>query len=159
MKLNSLIGLFSLCTLCLYSCSSSQGDQNSSDETRTSDETVAFLDQPLVTDLYTADPSAHVFDGKIYIYPSHDIASSAKNDDSGDQYDMKDYHVFSMDGSGSEVVDHGKVLDVEKVKWAKKQMWAPDAAEKDGKYYLYFPAKDKEEIFRLGVAVSDNRSV
>ena len=34
-------------------------------------------------------------------------------------------------------------------------MWAPDAAEKDGKYYLYFPVKDKESTFRIGVAVGD----
>ena len=32
-----------------------------------------FLTQPLVNDLYTADPSAHVFNGRIFIYPSHDI--------------------------------------------------------------------------------------
>ena len=31
------------------------------------------ISQPLVTHIYTADPSAHVFDGKLYIYPSHDI--------------------------------------------------------------------------------------
>ena len=30
-------------------------------------------------------------------------------------------------------------------------MWAPDAAEKNGKYYLYFPAKDKQDVFRIGV--------
>lgn len=27
--------------------------------------------EPLVTHIYTADPSAHVFEGKIYVYPSH----------------------------------------------------------------------------------------
>src|SRR6185503_18824178 len=34
--------------------------------------------------------------------------------------------------------------------------WAPDAAEKDGKYYLYFPVKDKQSVFRIGVAVGDS---
>ena len=34
-------------------------------------------------------------------------------------------------------------------------MWAPDAAEKDGKYFFYFPAKDKEDVFRIGVAIGD----
>ena len=29
--------------------------------------------KPLITHMFTADPSAHVFDDKIYIYPSHDI--------------------------------------------------------------------------------------
>ncbi len=31
------------------------------------------ISKPLVSHIYTADPSAHVFKGKIYIYPSHDI--------------------------------------------------------------------------------------
>ena len=31
-----------------------------------------FERKDLVTNIYTADPSAHVFNGKIYIYPSHD---------------------------------------------------------------------------------------
>ena len=29
--------------------------------------------KPLITHIFTADPSAHVFNDKIYIYPSHDI--------------------------------------------------------------------------------------
>jgi len=33
-------------------------------------------------------------------------------------------------------------------------MWAPDVAFKDGIYYLYFPVKDKQDIFRIGVATS-----
>lgn len=107
---------------------------------------------PLVTDMYTADPSAHVFEGKIYIYPSHDWDSGVPEDDMGNHFNMKDYYVFSMDSFGSEVKNHGKVLDLSDVKWAKKQMWAPDAAEKDGTYYLYFPAKDSLGIFRMGVA-------
>src|SRR5688500_6021382 len=34
-----------------------------------------YISQPLVTHIYTADPSAHVFNGRIYIYPSHDTAT------------------------------------------------------------------------------------
>ena len=37
-----------------------------------------FLTQPLVRDLFTADPSAHVFNGKIFIYPSHDIDAGVR---------------------------------------------------------------------------------
>ncbi|MCU4674071.1 glycoside hydrolase family 43 protein [Catenovulum sp. 2E275] len=111
--------------------------------------------QPLVNHMFTADPSAHVFNGKIFIYPSHDIASDAPINDNGDQYAMRDYHVFSLNQIDGEVTDHGNVLDVDDVDWAEKQMWAPDAAEKNGLYYLYFPARDYQGIFRLGVAVSD----
>jgi beta-xylosidase len=111
--------------------------------------------KPLVTHMYTADPSAHVFEGKIYIYPSHDIEHDGPDNDNGDQYQMEDYHVLSLDDFNSPVVDHGQVLHVKDVPWASKQMWAPDAAYKNGKYYFYFPARDKEGIFRIGVAVSD----
>src|SRR5690606_17498172 len=106
-----------------------------------------FASKPLVSDNYTADPSAHVFLDKIYIYPSHDYDSGIRQDDLGSHFDMKDYHVYSMDDMESKVKDHGIALDVNDVPWAKKQMWAPDAATKNGKYYLYFPAKDKDGIF------------
>ena len=101
-----------------------------------------------------ADPSVHVFDGKIYIYPSHDIEAGIPENDNGDHFDMRDYHVFSMDDMDGEVVDHGVVLDVKDVPWAERQMWDCDCACKDGKYYLYFPAKDPSGVFRIGVAVS-----
>lgn len=109
----------------------------------------------LVKHIYTADPSAHVFDGKIYIYPSHDIDAGIPFNDNGDHFGMRDYHVFSMDEIDGKVKDHGIALDIDDVPWAKRQMWAPDAAHKKGKYYFYFPAKDRNDIFRIGVAVGE----
>lgn len=114
------------------------------------------ISQPLVKHIYTADPSAHVFDGKIYIYPSHDIDAGDAFDDLGSHFAMEDYHVLSMDSIDGEATDHGLALHVKDVPWASQQMWAPDAAEKNGKYYLYFPAKDHDGIFRIGVATSDS---
>lgn len=112
--------------------------------------------KPLITHVYTADPSAHVFNGKLYVYPSHDIPTDIQDNDNGDQYAMEDYHVFSLpSGIEGPVVDHGVVLKKDDVPWVGKQMWAPDAAEKNGKYYLYFPARDKEGVMRIGVAVGD----
>ena len=110
--------------------------------------------KPLVTDLYTADPSAHVFNGKIYIYPSHDVDANVPEDDEGGHFNMRDYHVFSMDDINGKVTDHGVALDINDVPWAGRQMWAPDAAYKNGMYYLYFPVKDKQDVFRIGVATS-----
>ncbi|KAB8266309.1 glycosyl hydrolase [Aspergillus pseudonomiae] len=110
---------------------------------------------PLITHIYTADPSAHVFNNKLYIYPSHDRETDIQFNDNGDQYDMNDYHVFSMDSISGPVTDHGVVLGLADVPWASKQLWAPDAATKNGKYYLYLPARDHEGIFRIGVAVAD----
>lgn len=37
----------------------------------------------LVEHIYTADPSAHVFEGKIYIYPSHDRETDIEFNDHG----------------------------------------------------------------------------
>lgn len=112
--------------------------------------------KPLVKSIYTADPSAHVYNGKIYIYPSHDVERDVPDDDNGDQYMMEDYHILSMDNLDSECVDNGLALHQDDVPWVSNQMWAPDAAYVDGKYYLIFPAKDKDGIFRIGVASSDS---
>ena len=109
----------------------------------------------LVTHIFTADPSAHVFNGKLYIYPSHDLAHTGEDNDNGDEYAMEDYHVLRMDSTESECVDCGEALHMKNVPWVSKQMWAPDCVCRDGLYYLYFPARDKDGIFRLGVAVSD----
>lgn len=116
-----------------------------------------YLSQPLVSEIYTADPSAHVWqDGRIYIYPSHDIESGIPEDDLGSHFDMRDYRVLSMDRIGGPVTVHPVALDKDQVPWVGRQMWAPDAAYKDGTYYLYFPAKDKDDIFRIGVATSSS---
>jgi hypothetical protein len=109
----------------------------------------------LVPDDYMADPAVHVFENKLYIYPSHDRESGIPENDNGDHFDMNDYHVFSMDDIDGEVTDHGVVLKVADIPWAGRQLWDCDVAFRDGKYFMYFPLKDKNDIFRLGVAVSD----
>jgi hypothetical protein len=109
----------------------------------------------LADHIYTADPAAHVFNGRLYIYPSHDIESGIPENDKGDHFDMRDYHVLSMDSMEGEVTDHGVVLDIKDVPWAGRQMWDTDVAYRNGNYFLYFPAKDKTDIFRIGVAVSE----
>ena len=113
-----------------------------------------FLNKPLVSEIFTADPSAHIFNNRIYIYASHDIESGGIEDDSGNHFNMIDYRVLSMNLDGSDVTVHPVGLSVDDVSWAKSKFWAPDAAYKDGTYYLYYPAKDGDNIFRLGVATS-----
>ncbi len=115
----------------------------------------------LVPEDYMADPSVHVWNDKLYIYPSHDRESGIAENDNGDHFDMNDYHVFSTDdieavarGEAS-LEDHGVILRVSDIPWAGRQLWDCDVQEKDGKYYLYFPLKDRNDIFRFGVAVSD----
>lgn len=108
---------------------------------------------PLIESLYSADPSAHVFDGNLYVYPSHDLDAGVPEDDLGSHFDMRDYHVYQVNES-LEALDLGEILNVNQIPWAEKQLWAPDAATKNGTYFFYFPAKDSEGIFRIGVATA-----
>ncbi|WP_437613156.1 glycoside hydrolase family 43 protein [Sorangium sp. So ce834] len=102
-----------------------------------------YARNPIVSHIFTADPSAHVFEGRVYIYASHD-----PDDQSG--YSMVDYHVFSSDDLVN-WQDHGVALAA-KDTWAR-YLYAPDCcySEANGKYYLYFPDSGSG----IGVAVSD----
>jgi beta-xylosidase len=103
----------------------------------------ATAQNPFLTHLYTADPSARVFDNTLYLYPSHDL-------DTATWFSMVDYHVFSTNNM-SHWTDHGVALSIADIAWAKECAWAPDCVRKNGKYYFYFPT-DK---FHIGVAVGD----
>lgn len=110
--------------------------------------------KPFITEMYTADPSAHVWqDGRLYVYPSHDIAPPRGCDL------MDQYHVFSTDDMVN-WVDHGEILSSKDVDWGREEggfMWAPDCAFKDGTYYFYFPHPSGTEwnkTWKIGVATS-----
>jgi hypothetical protein len=121
------------------------------------DARISMLRQPLITKFFTADPSAHAFEGKVFIYPSHDLdLDNVTDNDEGDQYQMTDYRVLCQERPDAPARDCGEALHLKDVPWASRQMWAPDAAYRDGRYYLYFPARDKAGVFRIGVAVSSN---
>lgn len=109
---------------------------------------------PFITHLYTADPSAHVWeDGRLYIYASHDI-DPPRGCDLMDQY-----HVFSTDDMVN-WTDHGEILRASQVPWGRPEggfMWAPDCAYKNGTYYFYFPHPSETETldsWKIGVATS-----
>jgi hypothetical protein len=134
-----------------------QASQTPAETTKTDSGAAAdkgYLSQPLVSQIYTADPSAHVFNGRIYVYPSHDTATGTPENDNGDHFNMMDYHILSMDSVGGPVTDHGVALDIKNIPWAGRQLWAPDATFANNTYYLYFPVKDKKDVFRIGVATS-----
>lgn len=141
--------------VCLAGCNSTTTQQNAETKDAATASKKEYLSQPLISGIYTADPSAHVFNGKIYVYPSHDTATGIPEDDLGSHFNMMDYHVLSMDSVGGAVTDNGVALDIKSVAWAGRQMWAPDAAFANNRYHLYFPAKDKSDVFRIGVATSD----
>jgi hypothetical protein len=115
-----------------------------------------FAQNPLIMDQFTADPTARVFEGRIYVYPSHDILAYPGKGRAG-WFCMEDYHVFSSENL-TDWKDHGVILSQNNVDWVDStsySMWAPDCVLKNGKYYFYFPATSKERGRRIGVAVSD----
>ncbi|AEV99161.1 alpha-N-arabinofuranosidase [Niastella koreensis] len=156
MKRNSFILASAIAVIC--SCNDAASDKaapaSDSSTVKTTTENNKYLSQPLVTNIYTADPSAHVFNGRIYIYPSHDTATGTPENDNGDHFNMMDYHILSMDSVGGKVTDHGVALHIKNIPWAGRQLWAPDAAFANNTYYLYFPVKNKQDVFQIGVATS-----
>ncbi|MBO6029836.1 MAG: family 43 glycosylhydrolase, partial [Bacteroidales bacterium] len=115
-----------------------------------------FAQNPIIKGLYSADPTARVFNGKVYLFPSHDIISPVEPERKW--FCMEDYHVFSSEDLVN-WTDHGVILDQKNVPWGNPEgysMWAPDCVEKDGKYYFYFPNASKVgRGFAVGVAVAD----
>ena len=96
--------------------------------------------------LYACDPSAEVFNGKVYLYCSHDQPDALNYEG------MKDYVILES-ADLKTWINHGVVLDPQLDKgfeYAHSNMNAPDAAYKDGWYYWYFPS----DITHVGVAKS-----
>jgi hypothetical protein len=115
---------------------------------------------PFIRDQFTADPTARVFNGRVYVFPSHDIPAQPGRGRAG-WFVMEDYHVFSSSNL-TDWTDHGVIVSQSKVSWVDStsfSMWAPDCIEKNGKYYFYFPAGMKAGLGRgssVGVAIADN---
>jgi hypothetical protein len=121
--------------------------------------TFLMAQNPLIMTQFTADPSARVFNGKVYLYPSHDILATPGHGRIG-WFCMQDYHVFSSPNL-TDWTDHGVIASQNKVPWADStaySMWAPDCIERGGKYYFYFPTMAKGgngRVFSVGVAIAD----
>ena len=115
----------------------------------------AAAQNPIIRNQFTADPTARVFNGKVYLYPSHDI--HAPEGQRQDWFCMADYHVFSSDNL-TEWTDHGVIVSQENVPWGNPtgySMWAPDCVYKNGTYYFYFPNAPKSgRGFAVGVATA-----
>jgi hypothetical protein len=111
---------------------------------------------PIIRDQFSADPTARVFGGKLFLFPSHDILAKPGKGRVG-WFCMEDYHVFSSSNL-LDWQDHGVVVSQTTVPWtdpAGYSMWAPDCIERKGKYYFYFPAGPKSgRGFNIGVAVA-----
>jgi hypothetical protein len=119
----------------------------------------SLAQNPIIRDQFSADPTARVFNGKVYLFPSHDIPAP-KEMARKDWFVMEDYHVFSSTNL-NDWTDHGVIVSQGNVPWVNAttySMWAPDCVERNGKYYFYFPANVKAGTrrgFGIGVAVAD----
>ena len=116
---------------------------------------------PIIRNMYSADPSARVFGNRVYVYPSHDILAAPGKGRVG-WFCMEDYHVFSS-ANLTDWTDHGVIVTQNNVPWVRPDsysMWAPDCVERNGKFYFYFPTAPKDTVaygrgFAIGVAVAD----
>ena len=115
------------------------------------------MDAPLLHTSFTADPSARVFDGALYVIMSHDTDERMQwpGVDEG-QFQMVDYRLLRAARPNAPIEDLGAVLPLADVPWARQQLWAPDLIRgADGRYHLIFCAKDANGIFRIGAAHAD----
>ena len=121
----------------------------------------ASSQNPIIRNQFSADPTARVFNDRIYLYPSHDILAKP-GQGRPNWFCMEDYHVFSSDNL-TDWTDHGMIVTQNKVAWVRPEsysMWAPDCVSRNGKYYFYFPSMPKDTVqngrgFNIGVAVAD----
>ena len=105
---------------------------------------LATAENPLVKNIFTADPEAHAFGDRLYVYTSHDQPNAT-------YWDMTDWRLLSTGDLGT-WKDHGNIISLKDFSWATKWAWAPAAAQANGKTYLFLPI----DRARIGVAVSDS---
>lgn len=120
--------------------------------------TASYADNPLIRTMYTADPTARVINGQLFVFPSSDVPP-VKGKGINDFY-MPFYHVFSSTNL-FDWTDYGKQIDQNDIPWGEPDsyaLWAPCCIEKKGKYYYYFPAKpkgDKKGNHAIGMAIAN----
>lgn len=90
-----------------------------------------------------ADPDAHIFGNKYWIYPTSSTQVDGKA--TFDAWSSKDLIAWQH---------HPRILDFAQIPWStNRAAWAPSVAEKDGKFYMYFSAG---RGIGIGVAHSDS---
>lgn len=103
---------------------------------------------PIIQTSYTADPAPMVYNGKVYLYTSHD-------EDHSTWFTMNDWRLYTTEDMVN-WTDHGAVLSYKDFSWGKMNAWAPQCIERDGKFYMYVPITDRNHKNGIGVAVSDS---
>lgn len=95
---------------------------------------------------YTADPAPMVYQGKVYIYTTHD-------EDSANNFEMHDWLLYTSDDMVN-WTDHGVVASLKNFSWRSRDngAWANQVVERNGKFYMYCPLHGHG----IGVLVSDS---
>ena len=108
---------------------------------------------PVITNIYTADPDAFVFDGRFYLDVDRDEAPLGVND-----FVMREWYIYSS----TDLVhwtDHGVRMSLATFAWANRNAWAPQMVHRDGRFYWYVPVqKAATNSMSIGVAVGDSPS-
>ena len=108
-----------------------------------------FGTNPIIKDIYTADPAPMVYGDTLYLYTTHD-----ENELIGDFYTMNDWRCYSTKDM-VHWTDHGKVFDIKDIEWAEDRAWAPQCCERNGKFYLYCPVHKRGGGVCIAVGVAD----
>lgn len=108
-----------------------------------------FGTNPIIRDIYTADPAPMVYGDTLYLYTTHD-----ENELIGDFYTMNDWRCYSTKDM-VHWTDHGKVFDIKDIEWAEDRAWAPQCCERNGKFYLYCPVHKRGGGVCIAVGVAD----
>lgn len=112
---------------------------------------MALAANPIVKDIFTADPAALVDKGRVYVYVGKDEAPVG-----GKEYVMNEWRVYSSCDM-KKWVDHGSPLRFSTFKWAGRDAWASDIVKRGGKYYFYSTVDHATlKSKAIGVAVSDS---
>ncbi|MBW7459641.1 family 43 glycosylhydrolase, partial [Paenibacillus sepulcri] len=107
------------------------------------------IGNPLLTNIFTADPGALTYRNTFYIYAGHDEAPRTATD-----FLMNDWHILSSTDM-QHWNDNGPAMRYEVFSWASGQAYAGQTIEKNGKFYWYCPVGTSSG-FAIGVAVSDS---
>jgi hypothetical protein len=110
---------------------------------------LARADNPIVQTSYTADPAPMVYEGRLYLYTSHDEDVTKDN-----FYTMNDWHLYSTVDMVN-WTDHGTPASLKTFSWSTDNAWAPQAVARNGKIYLYVPLNNNSGA-KIGVCVADN---
>lgn len=112
---------------------------------------MALAANPIVKDIFTADPAALVDKGRVYVYVGKDEAPVG-----GKEYVMNEWRVYSSCDM-KKWFDHGSPLRYSTFKWAGRDAWASDVVKRNGKYYFYSTVDHAAlKSKAIGVAVSDS---